>query len=71
MCIKNAGGRFDLYLMKYSSDCWKNGARAQENEWGVYCGLGEGCGQTREGARAVNTCTIYWKMAAQMEGIIV
>ena len=37
---------------------------------GVYWGLGDGCGQTREGA-GVNTCTIYRKivsMEARMEG---
>ena len=48
--------------------CVGRTVRAGENERGVYCGLGEGCGQTREGAWAVNTCTVYWKMAAQMEG---
>ena len=31
--------------------CWNNGALARKNERGVYCGLGEGCGQTRESAR--------------------
>ena len=31
--------------------CWNNGALARKNEREVYCGLGEGCGQTREGAR--------------------
>jgi hypothetical protein len=31
--------------------CWKNGARARENERGVFCGLGVGCGQTHEGAQ--------------------
>jgi hypothetical protein len=33
--------------------CWKNGARVAR------AGKREGCGQTREGAREVFTCTIY------------
>src|SRR5580658_4858125 len=46
--------------------CARGGKRA-----GGILRFGRGLWANARGAQAVNTCTIYWKMAAQMEEIIV